>query len=173
MNLQRQKFADTYLMNGGIAEKAAIDAGYSASRSRQTGCVLLKNKEISEYITRARMTSAERVGITLEKTLKLLWNIANFDPGELYDVDGNVKPWRELAEHVRKAIGTVEVEQENYNKFDEDGNILPSSGVTIKVKPWEKTKALDMIMKHLGAYEKDNAQKPAAINVTNVQIVFQ
>lgn len=119
------------------------------------------------------MTSAERVGITLEKTLKLLWNIANFDPGELYDVDGNVKPWRELAEHVRKAIGTVEVEQENYNKFDEDGNILPSSGVTIKVKPWEKTKALDMIMKHLGAYEKDNAQKPAAINVTNVQIVFQ
>ena len=29
----------------------------------------------------------------------------------------------------------------------------------IKIKLWSKTSALDMLMKHLGAYEKDNRQK--------------
>jgi hypothetical protein len=64
---------------------------------------------------------------------------------------GELLPITQMPLSIRRAIITIEEDEINVN-----GQVL---GVTKKVKLAPRDKAADMIMKHLGEYKKDNAQK--------------
>lgn len=80
-------FVQEYLVDLNGA-KAAIRAGFSPRSARQTASELLAKLEVQEKLRLAMDARAERTGITADRVLKQLWDMANADP-------------RELAEHHR------------------------------------------------------------------------
>jgi hypothetical protein len=69
--------------------------------------------------------------------------IAFSDVGDLLELDGSLRSLASLPRHVRAAISSV--------KVTPDGKV-------IEYKFWDKLGALNTIARHLGLFEKDNAQ---------------
>lgn len=65
VNEKHRRFVDSYLTHG-VAERAAIEAGYSEVRARRTGSDLLRNPAIASAIRKAQDERAERMGITAD-----------------------------------------------------------------------------------------------------------
>lgn len=85
LTLQQQRFADEYISNGGGAKAAAIAAGYSERSASQIATKLLGTASICAYIGERRRALEERTGITQERVLQELWDIAIADPNELIE----------------------------------------------------------------------------------------
>jgi hypothetical protein len=101
---------------------------------------------------RARQV-AELAEMGTEAWARQLTAIAHFDPGELYDEDGNLIPLHKLPERVRLAVQSFEVGE---------------SGT--KVRFWDKNKALETMGRHLGLLERDNMQKRDDVRVRVVLV---
>jgi hypothetical protein len=90
-----------------------------------------------------------------------LWQIANADPGDAFDSDGKLKNIKDIPEALRKTIQSVET----YEDFTEGVEV----GEVQKVKFWDKTKALDMLARHLGMYIDMTINKNLNVNVNEPQ----
>lgn len=73
--------------------------------------------------------------------------------------DGTLKPPAEWDADTAAAVSSIKVRELFGEGKDGKGLI----GHTVEVKLWDKGGALDRLGKHLGMYEKDNAQKNANI----------
>jgi phage terminase small subunit len=137
---------------------AAIRAGYPARSASVTAAKLLVNGKIKARIAEIRAAASEKTGISLERVLEQLGAMAHVDPAEMYHpITGDLLPIHEMPEHVRRCIQSIEVDEINVN-----GIVM---GQTKKIKLAPREKAVDMIMKHLGEYKKDNAQKQTLVTV--------
>lgn len=85
LTLQQQRFANEYITNGGGAKAATIVAGYSERSASQIATKLLGTTSICAYIGERRQALEERTGITQERVLQELWDIAIADPNELVE----------------------------------------------------------------------------------------
>jgi phage terminase small subunit len=144
------------------ATQAAIRAGYSAKTAKQQGSRLLTNPDIRRAIdaqTEQRIAQvAHETGITLERTLRELARIGYFDPRKLFDKDGRPLSITELDDDTAAVVAGLDVLEE----FEGSGADRVLVGHVKKWKLSDKKGALDMLMKHLGGYAKDNEQgKPA------------
>ena len=96
-----------------------------------------------------RQKRAERLEkqreLTINKIVSEIEKIAFFDPGAMYDEDGNLKNIKELDERTRKAIASLEID------IAKIGDSVIDLG-TKKLKIHNKTTALDMLMKYKNAY---------------------
>lgn len=168
---KQKAFADEYLIDLN-ATQAAIRAGYSEKTAKEIGCENLTKPNIAEYIAERQAEREKRTEITQDKVLREIAIIAfakatDFAKvvekratltveGEqipLYDADGNPLMYRdielvlteELTEEQQKAIAVI--------KRGRDG---------LEVRPYDKLKALDMLGRHLGMWDKkeeDAAEK--------------
>lgn len=150
---KRDLFVKAFIANGGNATQAAIQAGYSKKTAYSAGGRLLKHVEVSTAIDAQRKAAAESAGLTVERTLREVARLAYFDPRRLFDAKGGLKKVTDLDDDTAAAIASVEVDE-----ISVEGVTI---GTTKKVKHWDKNAALEKAMKHLGQYEKDNAQRPA------------
>ena len=135
---RRQTFAREYISNGFNAPKAAMAAGYTKTNIYFKAKQLMDHPEVQKTIQRILEPKIKKADITLEKVLIQLAAIANFDKRKLYNDDGTMKHIKDLDEETALAISHI-------GKDD--------------VIPFDKLKALDMSLKFLGAYERDNLQK--------------
>jgi len=158
--LRYRTFVDRYLVNGNNACEAARHAGYSEGTAKY-GIKLMRNPRVIELLGQRAERAANVAELSADKWAKEMASIAHFDPGELYDGDGNLIPLPDLPEHVRRAIGSIDIETRMEGKGDE---AVPVT--TTKVKVWDKNVALANVGKHLGLFEKDNSQKVEPIHVT-------
>ena len=69
MNTKQQRFVDEYVLDHNAA-KAAVRAGYSPARGKQTGYRLMQMPDVATAIQRLDHEFAERVGITREELLQ-------------------------------------------------------------------------------------------------------
>jgi phage terminase small subunit len=137
---------------------AAIRAGYPAKGAAVAGSRMLKNAKILARIAEIRANASAKTGISLERILDQLGAMAHVDPAEMYHPEtGDLLPIHQMPEHVRRCIQSIEVDEINV-----DGIVM---GQTKKIKLAPREKAADMIMKHLGEYKKDNAQKQTLVTV--------
>ena len=143
---KQQRFVDEYIVDLN-ATRAAIRAGYSPKTAESQGARLLRNAKVQEAVRNAKQSRQERTRVTADQTVREIARLAFADPRRLVNEDGSVKALYELDEDLAAAVSSVEVDE--YGK------------VKYKLRP--KTQALDMLMKHLGLYERDNAQKPPAV----------
>jgi len=90
-----------------------------------------------------------RAGLDMDEMLAQIHAIATFDRRKLYHPDGTRKLFTELDAKTAAAISHM-----GPNDF----------------QPFNKLQAIDMAMKHLGGFEKDNDQRREnlSINVTLV-----
>jgi phage terminase small subunit len=158
LNFQQEAFALAYVANGRNATRAAAEAGYGSPE--QTGYRLTRTPWVKAYIefkiaqqrdTRDAMLRAKH--LTPDRILEELAAVAGFDLGDMI-VQGPDGPrldaTRLKGEHTR-VLQSIETER--------------GSGKTkVKVKAYDKLKALDMLMDHLGM-KRTQTQVNVQVNV--------
>ena len=130
LNEKQQRFVDEYLIDLN-ATQAAIRAGYSQKTAGSQAFDLLKKPEVQEALDKARKAREERTEVTQD------WVVHEM-----------VEQYKAANQRIPKvSFGGEQV-------TDESGN-----PVFIPVDQNAATKALDMLAKHTGAYEKDNKRE--------------
>lgn len=151
--------------------RAAIAAGYSTRSADSTASRLLRTAKVKQEIAQHQADTAAilkaEVGITLERTLKEIARISFFDPRRMFHADGTPRSISELDDDTAAVIAGLDVSEQR----DGDGLVV---GQIKKWKLSDKKGALDLLMKHLGGYEANNAQagEAAAIALAGLTIRF-
>jgi len=145
MTPKQEAFALAYCELGNATE--AYRRVYTPVKStpktiNESASKLLAHPKVAARIKAQRDAAATNVGLTVERTLRELAILAYSDGRRLMGEDGRLLPVNEWPDDVAPAVKSIE------------------TGPTgVKVTFWDKKGALDMAMKHLGQYEKDNLKR--------------
>lgn len=156
---RRQVFIEAYLANGGNATDAAKKAGYSEKTAGSQGQRLLKDVGLKAAIAARANAVAKKYELTTDLVIRSITQELRFDPASLFLDDGTLRPMQDLDEDTRSALVSVETMQFG----------SPEAPVFVRKYKWAaKSTAREQAMKHLGMFERDNAQ---ARPVTKVVMV--
>lgn len=149
---KQQRFVQEYIIDLN-ARQAAIRAGYSPKTAGAQSSRLLTNVNIQDEIAKAMEDRGKRTGVTQDRVLVELSAIAFAKATDYVEVDNNgsvkIKPTSELTTEQKKAIAGIK-----------EG----ANGIEIKLV--DKTKALEMLSRHLGLFnDKLN------VNVEAIEII--
>ena len=161
INDNHAKFINEYLNNGHNQVKAYISVykndSYAAANLQ--AIALMKRPEVQTYLSKRQNEIKERANIKSLDILHKLQTWLTCDPTDFIGLTPeNIK---ELPVEVRQCIQDIEHTKREYT--DRQGNQVTDH--KIKVKLVDKTKAADMISKHIGLYAMDNKQKGTNVNV--------
>ena len=159
---RRIVFVERYLVNGNNATEAATFAGYSARTAYQQGSVLLRHPDVVARLGNRLNEVVEQAILSTDRWAKEMAAIGHLDPGEFFDDSGALIPIKQLPEHVRRAIGSIE----HATEVDKEGNVTHHT----KIKPNDKNTALANIGRHLGVFDEDNRQRNQPIQIA-IQLV--
>jgi phage terminase small subunit len=152
---RRAVFIEVLLSNGENITDAALAAGFSPKTAAQQGSRLLKHVEVQQALNSRRTEVLQKFQLTTDRTLQEIARLAFSDVRKLFGPDGQLKPIHELDDDAAACISSIDIDE-----LRDGQNII---GVSKKFKHWDKNSALEKAMKHLGAYERDNAQPNAAV----------
>ena len=79
-----------------------------------------------------------------DRVLRETARLAYSDIGEVFAADGTLLPVHKLPEDIRRSIASVEVVKRNVDSGDGKTDDI------IKIRVWDKPKALEFLGKHLG-----------------------
>jgi|LGVF01.2.fsa_nt_gb phage terminase small subunit len=136
------------------ATRAALKAGYSESNARSQASRMLTNANIKKFLNKKTDKVAEKLDITADRVLEELAHIAFFDIRNIFD-GSSLKEIDKLDDKTARALSSVKsrIEKLDGENFAE----------VVEVKSNDKLKALDMLSKHLGLYERDNTQQSTVV----------
>jgi len=132
------------------ATRAAIKAGYSKKTARSQANRLLTIVDIKKRIRELRANLAETAGISALKVLKEHEKIAFSNIGDLREGWINLKQFEDLTPEQKACIQEVSSKTE---KKTINGIVIDEESVRIKL--YDKQKALDAISKMLGFNEPE------------------
>jgi phage terminase small subunit len=158
MTNSQKRFCDEYLIdfNATRAYKAAYKNCRKDETANVNGSKLLRNTKVQEYIAEKQQEMQERNKITQDTIIQELAKIALFNIKDIYNEDGTLKKVTELDDDTAKAISGVK--------------ILQKAGAMkiILSKTNDKTKALELLGKHLGMFKENvnlTQDKPFEVNI--------
>ena len=159
MTEAQKRFCDEYLID--LNATRAYKVAYPNCKRDETAYV---NSKVKEYIAIHQKKREERTQVTQDRVIQELAKIAFADIRELYNDNGNLKNVKCLEDHIAGAVSQLEIFEE-YEGRGEDREYI---GDTKKVKLLDKTKALELLGKHLGIFtdklELDQT-KPFEVNI--------
>lgn len=126
------------------ATQAAIRAGYSPSTANEQGARLLVNVSISSAISQAMAHRSRRTGITQDRVLRELAKVAFVNANDVIDTDSATVRAGATEEDLA-CIQAVKV------KISESEM---GSSSEREIKLYDKMRALEMLGKHLGLFDK-------------------
>lgn len=155
---KQETFCLAYIETGNASE--AYRRAYNTAKMKpetinEAASRLIADYKVNARIAELRQAVAGQVVATEARVIEELARIGLFDPGQLFAEDGSLLPIRMMPAEVRAAIASIEVEE-----IDADGKVI---GRVKKIKLWDKNSAADKLLRHLGAYEKDNRQRKGAL----------
>lgn len=137
--------------NGADAYRGAgYGKGMAAKTIHEAASRLLRNGKVKARIEALRKPALRNAGLSVERTLTELSRVSHVDPRRFHREDGSVKAPGEWDDEMAAAVSSIET----IPVALPEGKI----GYTYKIKFWNKNAGLESSMKHLGLYEKDNAQ---------------
>lgn len=139
-----EAFAAAYLTNGHNATAAAIAAGCPPASAKNAGWKLLQKPEVKALLAVRAEKIAERAGMNAATWADQLQAVSCSSIGDHFDAAGELIPVPLLPRHVQAAIS---------------GIVFDQFGKAIAYKFWDKPGALAIMARHLGLYERDNAQQ--------------
>ena len=147
LTAKQKKFVEEYLIDLN-ATQAAIRAGYSTESAKEIGCENLTKPNVKAEIDKAIAERSRRTGINQDRVLRELAKIAFVNPGDVINLNqATLKS--DAKEEDLAAIASVKIK----NIPTEDGEITER-----EIKLCDKLKALDLLGKHLGIYDKKDAE---------------
>lgn len=155
---KQENFCKQYLIDLNGAQ-SAIRAGYSKKTAKEQATRLLTNVHIKKKIDELIAKRDAKTEVTADRILAELGKIAFSDIRKFYGKDSTLLNVQSLDDDTAGAISGIEIEE----IFDKDGKCI---GTTKKIKTNDKTKALELFMRHKGMFEKDNSQVGKNIKIT-------
>jgi len=149
LTAKQQCFCEEYLIDLN-ATQAAIRAGYSKKTAYSIGEENLRKPEISEYIVKLKQERSERTQLNADYVLRRLHEIESFNSDDMYQEDGNLKDVSEWPEGAGRIISGIEITRTAALRGT-DCEI-----VTKKIKVESRTKALELMGKHIDIKAFDN-----------------
>jgi len=158
LTLKQENFCLAYIETGNASE--AYRRAFNTERMKpetvnRNAKAMIDDSKIATRLVALKKPVIEKTQLTLERVLLENMNVAFFDIRTILDNDGAIKPISEWPPEAGAAISSIEV----LEQYEGSGKDRVFVGYLKKVKLVEKGGALDRLMKHLGAYEKDNKQK--------------
>ena len=150
---KNERFCIEYVIDFNKTQ-AAIRAGYSEKTAQQIGSTLLLKVVVQERIKELQQVSIEKLDITHTDVLTQLKNWAYSDITETIEL--SAKEIKELPLEVRQLITKYKRTTKTFEGNTEE---------IIELHFVSKEKAIEMIAKHIGFFEVDNAQKKAEVTV--------
>lgn len=138
LSFVEQLFCYKYVELRRNGRAAAIAAGYSKAAASSRASELIKRPDIRRRIVEIAQPALRVAALDMQEMLAQIHAVATFDRRKLYHPDGTRKLFTELDAKTAAAISHM--------------------GASDFV-PFDKMKAVDMAMKHLGGFEKDNEQR--------------
>lgn len=174
LNARQLAFVAEYLKDHN-ATQAYMRAGYQTSgkAAEASASRLLSDVRVAAEIARRADARIEQVvhetGITLERTVREIAKVAFHDPRKFFREDGSIKLPTELDDETAAALAGFDVEE----LWAGSGEDRAQIGVTKKVKQADRAKYLDMLMRHLGGFKKDNDQQKTDLSTALAAFVGQ
>ena len=165
----QKRFCDEYLtdLNATRAYKVAYLRCKKDETANVNGSKLLRNAKVQEYISEKMKEREKRTEITQDMVIKELAKIAFLDIRKLYTENGQLKNIADMDSETAGAISSLETLEE-YEGYGDDREKI---GDTQKVKLLDKTKALELLGRHLGIFNdkidvnvKEKEEKKNAIS---------
>jgi phage terminase small subunit len=154
---KQQRFCEEYLIDLN-ATQAAIRAGYSEKTAGQIGEQNLKKLEIQTCIQGLQKNRSERTKVTADMVLQELAKVGFSNVQDYLEGDLSIKDLTTIERNKADAVSSI---KKTVTEFES------GSKTVVEFKLHDKLKALDMIGRHIGFFEKDNEQGTPAVNVIN------
>ena len=155
---KQEMFCKEYLIDLN-ATQSAIRAGYSKKTAKDIACENLAKPNIQQRIQELKESRANRIEMDSDGVLKELKNWVEGDYTDLMML--TAKQIKELSPEIRRLITGFKRTTRRIPGTDEEE-------IQIEIKFIDKQKAMEMIAKHIGFYEKDNEQSKQAPVVVNL-----
>ena len=143
LTAKQQRFVDEYLIDLN-ATQAAIRAGYSPSTANEQGAQNLVKLSISNAINQPLAERSRRTGISQDRVLRELAKIAFVNANDVIDPD-SATVRADAAEDDLACIQSVKVKTSESEM---------GSSSEREIKLYDKMRALEMLGKHLGLFDK-------------------
>ena len=152
---KQERFVQEYLVDLN-ATAAAKRAGYSKRTAYSIAIENLKKPEIQIAIQEAQKLLRNRTEITQEMVIRETAKLAFFDIRKMFDKDGKPLDISKLDDDTAAALVGLDVQ----DAVDGDGNYV---GYTKKYKMADKLKALELLGKRFGTWEKRGDSEDGAL----------
>jgi phage terminase small subunit len=143
------------------ATKAAKEAGYSEETAYAIGAENLRKPQIKDYIQFIKDNAFEFAGVSMLRNMQELAKVAYGSGGDLREAWKDLKAWEDLPDEVKSTIAEVTTTTRTVLGGEQTAEIE-----TIRIKQYDKLKAIEMLNKMAGF----NA--PEKIEITEAQISF-
>lgn len=114
--------------------------------------------EVSERVAQLQQAITDSAIVEQVELIRELAHMLRADPADAYDKEGRIKSIHDIPRDLRRCIAAVKTRRIE-TRGDENNASRVEEYVT-ELKLWDKQGTIDKLMKHLGAYAKDNEQKP-------------
>lgn len=155
---KQKRFVAEYLLDLN-ATAAAKRAGYSEKTACEQAARLLANVKVQTAVQEAEQARQERTEITQDMVLREMSKLAFFDIRKMFDKNGKPLDISALDADTAAALVGLDVQ----DVTDNDGNYI---GFVKKYKMADKIRALELLGKHLGAWEPLDKQQTAVEDLT-------
>lgn len=154
MTNAQKRFCDEYLidLNATRAYKVAYPNCKKDDTARANSSRLLTKANIQQYISEKQKEIEKRTEVTQDRVINELAKTAFLDIRKLYTENGQLKNIADMDDDIAGAISSLETLEE----YDGYGENREKIGYTQKVKLLDKTRALELIGKHLGMFKDTN-----------------
>lgn len=164
LTAKQEKFCQEYVIDLN-ATQAAIRAGYSEATAKEIASQNLTKPEILQFVAILKEESSKILEITHQDVLKQLKTWAESDITETIGL--TPEEVKELPIEVRRLVTSYK------HKIRHIPTKPPTKEEYIELHFVSKEKALEMINKHIGFYEKDNKQKAIDLSTLPDDILQQ
>ena len=150
MTEKQKAFCEEYLIDL-CATQAAIRAGYAPKAAGAQASRLLKNVKVRAYIDKALAERSKRTGVTADRVVRELARLAFVNPPDAIDIDDAAVRDSATVDDTA-AIQAVKCKTTTYSTDKETRETVER-----EVRLHDKIRALELLGKHLGMYDKDTS----------------
>ena len=150
LSVKQKKFCQLYSKTGN-AKQSYIDAGYTANNNHvaeTSAHNLLRKSEVRTYVELLQQKTQERIGMDTDSIVNYLVEVVRGGAGEVAEVDdsGEIK--------LKAGADLNKIEAISQSSSESSSSEGSSESRSISLKNKDKLKALDMLCKILGIYDK-------------------